>query len=847
MIQIVQQNTVCMLAPGIFTNYYHAVRVWVALTLLLVAHLTFGQVSIQGTVVDANSLEPMAFVNIQVKGTTQGTSTNTDGKFFLRLNSVLADQEIEFSFVGYEKKIYSLKNLTSPIKVTLIPAATQLQEVLIQAGANPAHKIIRKAVAAKPLHDPKSLNSYSFNCYNKTIYTASGLENDSITTDSVMEKNLRYGHLFVSESYSDVKRMRPNLTKETVLKNRVSGWEDPKLAMLSSSFQPFAFYDDQVDLFGTLYVNPLSAGTLNRYEFYLVDTLFSNQDTTYILSFEPYKKIEYKTLKGLLSINSNGYAIENVIASPADSTMKIDFRIQQKYEFIQGHWFPKELYTRYLAKESGIKLPLDSTEIKKSTSGAKTRLVPLILKNQSYFSNIQINPSLSRNDFDLINVEYKTDALTHQSWSALRPDSLSPREIQTYYNYDTLNPKFKRIINRAADISLSLAGGTFSLGKISILPNYLLRFNRYEKVALGIGLSTNENLSRIAKLQGFGMYGFGDQAFKYGGNLHLTLNQRRGDHLLFHYSQDIQEPGTINYIKPNGIDLTSGGDALRKFIASRMDSVERMSVSYNFRPLRYTQVSLFSNRERRNPTYHYQFIWTDNTTITNFIISEVGLNIKFLFKESITQAAGLNFITGNSFPYITARISKAFDNIAGGDFSFTKADIRVKHVIRTIALGKTTLYVNATKVWGDAVPYSFLHVGNAFKFDNSTISVYAPGYFQTMPLYEFTSDTYGQISLEHNVGPLFTALKGKSQPELIIVQSAAFGSLKNKDAHQQVQIKTMEKGYHESGLILNNLLRLDSKLYWLGYGAGVFYRFGAYAMPSPKDNLVFVLSSTIKL
>jgi hypothetical protein len=836
-----------MLVPGMFTNCYHQVRVLISLILFFLANHTFGQINIQGTVVDANSLEPLAFVNIQVKGTTQGTSTNTDGKYFLQINSVAPDQELEFSVVGYEKRTYAVKNLTSPMKVALKPTSTQLQEILIEAGANPAHKIIRKAVAAKPLHDPNSLNSYSFNCYNKTIYTASGLENDSIATDSVLEKNFRYGHLFVLESYSEVKRMRPNLSKETVLKNRVSGWENPKLAMLSSSFQPFAFYEDQVNLFGTLYVNPLSDGSLNRYEFYLVDSLFSNQDTTYILSFEPYKKIEFKTLKGLLFINSNGYAIENVIASPADSTMKVDFRIQQKYEFIQGRWFPKELYTRYLAKENGIKLSLDSSEIKNSNSGTKTRLVPLVLKNQSYFSNIKINPPLSRKDFDLINVEYNTDALNHQSWSVLRPDSLSARELQTYFNYDTLNPKFKRIINRTADISLSLAGGTLSLGKISILPNYLLRFNRYEKAALGLGLSTNENLSRLFKLQGFGMYGFGDQAFKYGGNLQLNLNQQRGDHIQFHYSQDIQEPGTINYIKPNGIDLTSGGDAIRKFIASRMDSVERISVSYNFRPVRYTQVSIFSNREHRTPTYNYQFLNNDNNVFANFTITEVGLNIKFLFKESITKAAGLNFITGNSFPYITARISKGFDNLAGGDFSFTKADIRLKHVIRTIALGKTTLYVSANKVWGDQIPYSLLHVGNSFRFDNSTLSVYTPGYFQTMPLYEFTSDTYGQISLEHNFGPLFTALKGKSQPELVIVQSSAYGSLRNKDAHLGVPIKTMEKGFHESGLMLNNLLRIDSKLYWLGYGAGVFYRFGAYAMPNQKDNLVFVLSSSIKL
>jgi len=124
-----------------------------------------------------------------------------------------------------------------------------LQEVVVVAGDNPAHTIIRIAVASKPLHDPAVLNAYSFNCYNKTIYTASGVDKDSVAIDSVVEKNLKYGHLFVLESYSQVKRMRPNLTKEVILKNKVSGLSNPKIAILSSSFQPFAFYEEQLNLF----------------------------------------------------------------------------------------------------------------------------------------------------------------------------------------------------------------------------------------------------------------------------------------------------------------------------------------------------------------------------------------------------------------------------------------------------------------------------------------------------------------------------------------------------------------------------------------------------------------------
>ncbi|CAN5359736.1 DUF5686 family protein [soil metagenome] len=809
------------------------------------------QITLSGTVVDAFS-EPMAFVNVHLKGTNTGTTTAIDGKYTLTLNLERGQELIEFSFVGYKPMTYSIDQLKSLRQIKMISVATALEEVEVIAGENPANGIVRKVIANKNYNDPAQLNSYSFNCYNKTIYTASGLDDDSNPADPSIEKALRYGHLAMLESYSSVKHLRPNLKKETVLKSKVTGWDDPKLAMLSSSFQPFAFYEEQVSLFGSLYVNPISDNSLKRYEFFLQDTVYTGRDTTYILSFEPSTKILDAALNGLLYINTDHYAIENVIAHPADTTMKVDFRIQQQYRRIDGRWFPTELYTRYVVKDGGLPIKNDSIPpVKKKgkvVNKPKTKYVPLVLKNQSYFSSIRINPELSSKDFDLFNVDYKTDEMKEVGWSELRPDSLSRRETQTYYNYDTLPVKVKRLMNKVFDLSLSLADGKVPVGKISILPKHLLRFNRYENVALGIGLSTNDRFSRRFQLQGYTKYGFGDNALKYGGSLQINVDRDKGNNVVFRYSQDIDEPGRVDYLKSSGIDLTSGGDAFRKFLTNRMDSIRKFTLEYNFRPAPFTQVSLFSNHELRNPTYPYAFAPAGLEARTAYSISEVGLNFRFLFKESITRVAGFQMITGNSFPLITARVSRAFDNVAGGEYSFTKFDARINHVFHTIGFGKTSILINVSKVWGDNVPYSYLNFGNAFRInENNSVSVYASGYFQTMRLYEFTSDTYGQISLDHNFGTLFTALKGLSKPELVIVQNIAYGSLKNPSVHQGVEIKTMEKGYYESGIMLNNLLRIDSKLYWLGYGAGVFYRYGPYASPIDNQNLVFIISTSVKL
>jgi hypothetical protein len=46
----------------------------------------------------------------------------------------------------------------------------------------------------------------------------------------------------------------------------------------------------------------------------------------------------------------------------------------------------------------------------------------------------------------------------------------------------------------------------------------------------------------------------------------------------------------------------------------------------------------------------------------------------------------------------------------------------------------------------------------------------------------------------------------------------------------------MDKGYFESGLLINNIFNM-MKLYTLG--VGVYYRYGAYSLPDVGDNFAY--------
>ncbi len=794
------------------------------LILLSITGLVHAQ-QINGIVLDANTRDPLPFVNISIPATGMGTTTDVNGKF--SFNTKGAADIVNFSFIGYIKRSIPVSEISSDAIIILNPSTLELSEVLIFAGENPAHRIIKRAIENRRSNDPSRLGSYSFKSYNKTVITLDGIDHENQEPDAALDKKMAGGHLAMSETVSEVKHMKPNLHQEVIIGNKFSGLDNPTFAFISSSFQPFAFYATQLALFDELYINPISEGSIKRYSFSLVDTLINTPDTTYIITYEPQRKIEHKTLKGLLYISTDGYAIENVIASPADSTMKLDFTIQQKYKRVDGVWFPAQLYTRYTTKDYKI---------------AKHAMV---VKNQSYLSEIEILPELKKKTFGLLNVKYENGSHLFDQWEAVRVDSLSAREAKTYYNYDTLSSSSGRLINGFYDKITGLAGGIFSVCSFDILPQYLLRLNRYEKIGLGFGLATNDQISRHFTLYGYGAYGFGDEALKYGGGLQLNLNRVNDHYISFNFNQDLQEPGAVAFYKTREVNINRGGDGLRRFLTERMDSVKHISASYNFRPLRYVQTNVFLNYEERNPTYQYRFSGNGDNIQDQFEITQVGFNVRFLLNENLMQMGNFKILTGNSFPYITLRVVRAWDNLYQSDFKFTKANIHIKQVLNSPALGRTGIDIFAGKIWGDDVPFSYLINGRSLRYDEGRLSFHAEGYFQVMGLYEFMSDQYFQGSLTQNFGPIFKGGSGKFRPELTLVQNIGYGSLRNTQDHFDIEFKTMEKGYFESGLMLDNIIRLESKLYWLGYGAGVFYKYGAYASSKEANNFVFTISSSI--
>ena len=84
--------------------------------------------SISGTVTDAETQQPMPGVNVVLKGTTNGTTTDADGRYSLSVSEDNAT--LVFSFIGYSTQEVALNGRTV-IDVVLAEDVTNLQEVVV--------------------------------------------------------------------------------------------------------------------------------------------------------------------------------------------------------------------------------------------------------------------------------------------------------------------------------------------------------------------------------------------------------------------------------------------------------------------------------------------------------------------------------------------------------------------------------------------------------------------------------------------------------------------------------------------------------------------------------------------
>ncbi len=817
------------------------------------------QTNLNGTVTDPQG-NPLAFVTVLLENKPgKGVLTDIEGRF--SIDGSIELQALGFRYVGYEPLVLTAdfwkKTPGVPMLVVLQPADYALPEATVLAGENPADILIRKAIANRKRNNPELRSAYTCKTYNKILFDAvprravfeekyAGSDTGKTTVQEVrekfdrLEKSMQQNHAFLMESVTQRAFLFPNQVQETVLLNRVSGFTNAGLVALANMVQPFSFYGDYLTIIDKNFVNPVSPGSPDLYFFHIEDTLYTGPDTVWVISFHPRRGKVFDGLEGVLHLHSYHWAIQNVRAQPAQPG-NLELTIEQAYQLApvgQGRntengtpdspaWFPAQLnfemeFKKYPAPFVGMRAA-----------------------GRSYITDVQLDTMLRLRDFNLetpILMNPDADDRTDSAWTRWRTLApLSTKEQRTYQWLDSLGAA--KNFDRLSSVMDILTTGRAPIGGsiLSVDFKHLLKFNEYEGTRLGIGLTTGQAKPlRPQRRLEFGAnlgYGFRDKAWKYGGYALWRISPAGQTQLRVGWRRDLQEPGTSYELPPPAL-------VNRSLYAGRMDRTDEFATTLSSRLGRFFSVAGTFRHQQLEPGYAYRFGDPDAGLTDRFQFAEGSLFLRYANGERSGTFLGSDIGTTQRLPvfelaYTRGQWEDGNAGVSRRSGQYERWTAAVYHSFFLGRLGRSRWRLEAGIASEDA-PLAKLFTLNQTGGGLSFFVI--PNTFQALPDTLFLANRFANFYFAQEIGPVLYQHK-RSAPFLTLLQHAAWGELVRADLHQDLGFRAATPALLESGVQLDNLLRLNYvNIAHLGLGGAVFYRWGGLKADKWQDNFSFRLS-----
>jgi hypothetical protein len=727
---------------------------------------------VSGRVLDARSGEPVPFANVSLLGRPVGTLTNDKGLFSFSAKQ-LTDSLIVSSLGFSIKRQFIDKTLLKQIvEIRLEQGGVVLQEVRVRAGENPAYRVLRQVWEHRPQNDYGQLPAYEYDSYTKTDIALrpairgngkSGwlgrLSKRASRTDSVTdESGRRLLPLLFSEAVSHFFYLSSPLRKhEEILKTRVQGVgvKDAELVsqvLGSSSLHGFNFYHNYLSLFGKDFASPIGDNGRAWYDYFIADTILVGERTCYVIDFDP-KRVQDLVFRGKMWVDTANYAlchIEARVGREANLNFVEQFAIESDLDPVLDTITHKPMFM-----PSSVRLMLDITGSGKNGPALRARIVA---HNGGFVLNQPHNLKFYDRPIVVSDTARKSD---EQYWAYTQKmlagaDSLNLTDRLSRRQIDSLRaiPAVKRVETMAT----ILTTGYLEAGKIDIGPYpYALAYNSIEGLRLQMGFRTNEKFSRHFVLRGYLAYGLKDQKWKQGGEFSYRLPTRNWGVVGVKVTNDIARLG----LTPEAVGGNKLFYAFSRFGKLRGAFHEQLNEVYaKFEPVRGVMLTANLSTLHFNPYFAYQYNFQREPTTQQRTISELQdtramIELRLAQNETYLMDGNDRItLSTKRTPVVTLRYTRGFQGLSG-DFSYNRFSARAFQTFRLGIFGRSNAVLAAGYTPDQLpVPLLFPHTGNPTWFFNSTT-------FNLMNFYEFVSDRYASLQVQHNFeGLLFNRIPG---------------------------------------------------------------------------------------
>ncbi len=732
------------------------------LFVLFLIHITtsLAQTKVSGYVFDVIN-QPVAFANIIFTGTTEGTITDENGKFYLESEETRS--ALTVSFIGYETLNITLnKKVNYDLKFTLKEEAAQLNEVVIVSGKqpkknNPAIAILRKIWANKRSNGLKQFKQYEYDKYEKVEFDINTIDSaliksklfrgmefvfNEVDTSRVTGKT--YLPMFINEAVSKVYGDNTlNREKEDLQGNKNSGFSDNQVIIdfVDDLYADFNVYDNFLKFFDKSFVSPLSKTGISTYNYVLADSSYLDNKWCYNIIYYPRRKNEL-TFKGDFWVADTTYAVKEInlqASKSANINWVKDIYIEQEFEVLNDSLF---LVKRdYMLSDFAF----NKKEQSRGIYGKRTTL----------YDNYKFDIPKDKKFYDKEVYNFDKDVYDRDDefWEANRLEALNKDEKGVYKMLDTLKTvkKFKRLYN----LGSILASGYIEFNTLPLDYGPIFStfgFNDVEGLRLRTGGRTYFGRNDLWRLEGFLAYGFRDDKFKYGIS---------GKWLLDKKNRLIISGGNRRDVEQLGASLTNSTDVLGRSLASsavvtagandKLTSINLTSVAVEAEPFRNLILRLGGNYrtlESASPTFSLDYN-TPTGVKSEIKQYETTFSAAYFPGRKMTGFGVERKTANDNFARLFAQISRGDQRILNSDFDYTKVQLSYLQPWQVGGFGRLATSIEVGKTFGE-VPLGLLNVipGNQTFF-----SIYNT--FSQLDFYEFVSDEYASFHFEHNFNGRF--------------------------------------------------------------------------------------------
>lgn len=817
-------------------------RLLFTIYILLVAVLVRAQL-LSGRVNDANTGEPLAWVNVYYDGMPVGVNTDEQGNYTLPLH---AGKTLIVSFIGYERQSFKIASGQSRIDVLLHHSPNELKTAVVKGKKqkysrknNPAVELMKKVIAAKKQLDIHRHAYFSYNLYKKLTFSFNDVSDKALKEGLLKKMPFLQNHVEICPETG--KRILPITFQETTSrqiwrknpaaeKTIITGKREDGLnkffttgeilnSLLADCFADINIFDDNVRLLQHQFISPLSAkNAISFYRYFIQDTVYIGQDKCIEVAFTPNNPQDFGFSGSLFIMADSTYRVrQSKLLFPQNSDVNFveQLNINQQYKHLPTG--DQVLESNKMTVQLSAIMDMARLQVQLSNKFTDYSLSPLADKEFRFSGNELIDPNaeLRKENFW---AENRTDTLTR----AEADMGLMVKEFQQMNHFNAFMFVLKAFIENYVETSSDPKKPSLvDIGPV----NTIFSHNFVDGFRLRASGQTTANLNPHLFAKGYVAYGFKDRRVKGMGELTYAFNKRAYSVNEYPYN-NLSVSGQSDVMSPSDKFLPTDKDNV--FSSFKVMTVDQM-MYFTKLGVRYQRewangfgfdINLQRERDEGVGALFYQPMngklkptIDEQANRRYFNTTDLRLGVSYSPGIKYVNSKQRRIPVNNEAPIFTLSHTMGL-NALGGEhrYNFTEATI-YKRVWLPYACGRLDMFFKAGAQW-DKVPYPLLIMPAA----NLSYVVHKATFCMVNNM-EFLNDRYASAMINWDLNgkffnrvPLLRKLKWRE----VMGANVLWGTLTNKN---------------------NPLLHPDdSKLYYFPghFKADGSYQYSSHVMESQK-------------